>query len=91
MNFWHLYEHIQSLSTAVAGFKSTMYGYVFMTCISNVNGEIVLNFYFRHQLWAGLWCTIPLSRASPSSSGQEHVIITTDSMSLWTGWHRGHA
>jgi len=28
MNFWHLNEHIQSLSTAVAGFKSTMYGYV---------------------------------------------------------------
>jgi len=55
MNFWHLYEHIQSLSTAVAGFKSTMYGYVFMACISNVNGESVLNFYFRHRLWAGLW------------------------------------
>lgn len=54
MNFWRLYEHIQSLSTAVAGFKSTMYGYVFMAYISNVNGEIVLNFYFRHRLWAGL-------------------------------------
>jgi len=52
MNFWHLYEHIQSLSTAVAGFKFTMYGYVFMAYVSN--GEIVFNFYFRHRLWAGL-------------------------------------
>jgi len=54
--FWRLYEHIQSLSTAVAGFKSTMvmYGYVFMAYIPNVNGEIVLIFYFRHRLWAGL-------------------------------------
>jgi len=43
MNFWHLYEHLQSLGTAIAGFKSTMYGYVFMAYISNVNGEIVLN------------------------------------------------
>ena len=54
MNFWRLYEHIQSLSTAVAGFKSTMYGYVFMAYTPTVNGEIVLNFYFRHRLWAGL-------------------------------------
>jgi len=52
MNFWRLYEHIQTLSTAVAGL--TMYGYVFMAYISNVNGDIVLNFYFRHRLWAGL-------------------------------------
>jgi len=29
-----------------------------MACISNVNGEIILNFYFRHRLWAGLWCSI---------------------------------
>jgi len=40
MIFCHLYEHIQSLSTAVAGFKSTMYGYVFMAYIPNVNEEI---------------------------------------------------
>jgi len=54
MNFCRLYEHIQSLRTAVAGFKSTMYGFVFMAYISNVNGEIVLNFYFQHRLWVGL-------------------------------------
>jgi len=33
-----------------------MYGYVFMAYISNVNGEIVLNFYFRHRL-----CTLFLA------------------------------
>lgn len=38
MNFCRLYEHIQSLSTAVAGFKSTMYGYIFMA-------------YTRARLW----------------------------------------
>jgi len=41
MNFWCLYEHIQSLSSAVAGFKSTMYGYILMAYIQTVNGEIV--------------------------------------------------
>ena len=39
-----LYEHILSLSTAVAGFKSTMYGYVLMAYTPNVNAEIALNF-----------------------------------------------
>jgi len=58
MNFWRLDEHIQSLSTAIAGFKSTMYGYVLMAYIPTVNGEIVLNFYFRHWLLAGLWFSI---------------------------------
>ncbi len=54
MNFWRLYEHIQSLTTALAGFNSTMYGYVFMAYTPTVNGEIVLNSYFRHRLWAAL-------------------------------------
>jgi len=35
-----------------------MYGYVFMAYISNVNGDIVLNFYFRHRLWAGVGTVI---------------------------------
>jgi len=42
MNFWRLYEHIQS---AVAGFKSAMHGYVLMAYTRTVNGEIVLNSY----------------------------------------------
>jgi len=54
MNFCHLYENIQSLSTAVAGFKSTMYGYVLMAYIPTVNEEIELNFFFRHRVWEGL-------------------------------------
>jgi len=29
-----------------------------MAYISNVNGEIVLNFYFQHRLWVGLWCSM---------------------------------
>jgi len=49
---WHLYEHIQCLVQLSA--MSTMYGYVFMAYISNVNREILLNFYFWHRLWAGL-------------------------------------
>jgi len=31
-----------------------------MTYIPNVNLEIVLNFYFQHRLWAGLWCSIQM-------------------------------
>jgi len=58
MNFCRLYEHIQSLRTAVAGFKSTMVTFLLYL---NVNGEIVLNFYFRHRLWAGLWCSMQLN------------------------------
>jgi len=56
---------IQSLSTAVAGFKSTMYGCFLMAYIPNVNGEIILNSYFRHRLWVELWCSIGLIRHSP--------------------------
>lgn len=54
MNLCRLYEHILSLSTGVAGFKSTMYGYIFMAYTPTVNAEVVLNFYFQHRLWAGL-------------------------------------
>jgi len=36
-----------------------------MAYIPNVNGEIILNSYFRHRLWVELWCSIGLIRHSP--------------------------